>query len=288
MSNVLFDTPGPRTVARHRLYTVLASLALLLVLAGVLWILFDAGELEYDRWEFALTPAYLQVLGEGTLTTLSQAAMAIVLAIVFGVLFGVGKLSDHTWVRWPCWVVVEFFRAVPLLLLIVFVYFAYGIGQDGIGAYWSLVIGLLLYNGAVIAEILRAGVLAVPTGQSEAAYALGLRKTQVMSIIQLPQAVKIMLPALISQFVVALKDTSLGFYVVAPGLTYVGRQIWGEFGNQFQVVTVLAAVYISLNLALSGLATLAQRRLVGETSPLDLTRVGNMQGGENTGSGAMI
>jgi len=285
MSNVLFDTPGPRTIARHRLYTVVASLALLAVVAGLLWILFEAGELEYDLWEFAVTPSFLGVLGGGTLTTLSQAAAAIALATVFGVVFGVGKLSDRAWVRWPCWLVVEFFRAVPLLLLIVFVYFAYGIGEGGIGAYWSLVIGLLLYNGAVVAEILRAGVLAVPRGQSEAAYALGMRKTQVMSIIQLPQAVKIMLPALISQFVVALKDTSLGFYVVAPGLTYVGRQVWTEFGNQFQVATVLAAIYIVLNLILSGIATLLQRRLVGETSPLDLTRVGNMQGGENTGGG---
>lgn len=285
MSNVLFDSPGPRTVARHRLYTVAASLALLAAAAGVFWILLDRGELEYELWEFVVTPAYLAVLAEGTLTTLSQAGAAIALAIVFGVLFGVGKLSEHVWVRWPCWVVVEFFRAVPLLLLIVFVYFAYGLGQGGIGAYWSLVIGLLLYNGAVIAEILRAGVLAVPKGQGEAAYALGMRKTQVMSVVQLPQAVKIMLPALISQFVVALKDTSLGFYVVAPGLTYVGRQVWGEFGNQFQVATVLAAIYIALNLVLSGVATLVQRRLVGEQSPLDLTRVGNQQGGENTGGG---
>ncbi len=282
MSSVLFDSPGPRTVARHRGYNLVAVVVLLALAAVVAWVLSDRGELAYSLWEPFVTPSFLQVLLEGMLTTLSMAAAAIGLAIVFGVVFGIGKLSDHRWVRWPSWVVVEFFRAVPLLLLITFIFFAYGVG-DGIGAYWSLVLGLMLYNGSVIAEILRAGVQAVPRGQSEAAYALGMRKTQVMSIVALPQAIKIMLPALISQFVVALKDTSLGFYIAAPGLTAVGRAIWGEFGNQLQTATVLALIYIVLNLVLSGLATLAQRRLVGEHSPIDLDRVGNMQGGENTG-----
>jgi glutamate transport system permease protein len=188
---------------------------------------------------------------------------------VFGVLFGVGKLSDHRWVRWPCWLVVEFFRAVPLLLLIIFVFYSYGAG-DGFGSYWSVVIGLTLYNGAVLAEVFRAGVLAVPPGQAEAAYAIGMRKTQVMTLILLPQAVKIMLPAIISQCVVALKDTSLGYYVLAPGLTTVGRQIWTQFGNQLQTAIVLAAIYILVNLLLSWIATLVQRKLVGEKKQLDV------------------
>lgn len=272
MSNVLFDSPGPRTVARHRVYTLVAVLALAALAAAVVWVLWTNDELAYEPWEFVLTPAYLQVLGQGTWTTLTQAVAAIALALVFGVVFGVGKLSDHAWLRWPCWAVVEFFRAVPLLLLIVFIFFAYGVG-DGIGAYWSLVIGLMLYNGAVVAEILRAGVLAVPKGQGEAAYAIGMRKTQVMGIVLLPQAVKIMLPALISQFVVALKDTSLGFYIAAPGLTYVGRQIWTELGNQFQVAVVIAAIYIVLNMILSAIATAAQRRLVGDGNTLDMMTI---------------
>jgi glutamate transport system permease protein len=287
MSNVLFDSPGPRTVARHRVYTLVAALVLLAIAAGVLWVLWTNDELAYEPWEFVVTPAFLQVIGQGTWTTLTQAAAAIGLALVFGVIFGVGKLSDHAWLRWPCWAVVEFFRAVPLLLLIVFIFFAYGVG-DGIGPYWSLVIGLMLYNGAVVAEILRAGVQAVPKGQGEAAYAIGMRKTQVMSIVLLPQAVKIMLPALISQLVVALKDTSLGFYIAAPGLTYVGRQIWTELGNQFQAAVVIAAIYIVLNLLLSGLATVVQRRLVGDEGTLDMMTVdtGGAAAGYNAGGTA--
>jgi glutamate transport system permease protein len=193
--------------------------------------------------------------------------------VIFGLLFGAGKLSDHGWVRWPCWAVVEFFRAVPVLLLMVFIFFSYGVG-DGFGAYWSVVAALTLYNGSVLAEVFRAGVLAVPRGQSEAAYAIGMRKTQVMTNVLLPQAVKIMLPAIISQCVVALKDTSLGYYILAPGLTAVGKQIYTEFGNQFQTVIVIASVYIAANLVLSFVATLVQKRFVGEKKPLEVSMVG--------------
>jgi glutamate transport system permease protein len=260
MSSVLFDTPGPRTRARHRMYAIVAGIALVGLSAWFVKVLYDNGELAYDLWEPFLTPAYIDVLFHGLLDTLAMAASAILLAVVMGAVLGVGKLSDHRLVRLPCWLVVEFFRAVPVLLLIIFLF----LGPLGLAPYWSVVVGLTLYNGAVLAEIFRAGVLAVPKGQAEAAYALGMRKTQVMMQIQLPQAVKIMIPAIISQCVVALKDTSLGFYVLAPGLTTVGRQIWTEFGNQFQTAVVLSAIYIACNLVLSALATWVQRKYVGE------------------------
>ncbi|MDF1605723.1 amino acid ABC transporter permease [Nocardioides sp. YIM 152315] len=263
-STVLFDTPGPRTRARHRLYALVSGVVLIGLLAWLVWYLYDQGELEYDLWEPFLTPAYLEVLWQGLLDTLAMAVLAILLAVVMGFVLGVGKLSDHRLVRWPSWLIVEFFRAVPLLLLIIFLF----LGPAGLTSYWSVVVGLTLYNGAVLAEITRAGVLAVPKGQVEAAYALGMRKTQVMVSIQLPQAVKIMIPAIISQCIVALKDTSLGYYVLAPGLTTVGRQIWTEFGNQLQTALVLAATYIVCNLILTALATWAQRRLVGERKPI--------------------
>jgi glutamate transport system permease protein len=287
MSSVLFDTPGPRTRARHRVYSIVAGVALLAALAGVVLFLQDRGELEYELWEPFVTPDFLEALLDGLVSTLQMAATAVLMAVVIGVVLGVGKLSDHRLVRWPCWLVVEFFRAVPLLLLIVFIFFAYGTG-DGIGSYWSVVIGLTLYNGAVLAEVFRAGVLAVPRGQAEAAYALGMRKTQVMVTVLLPQAVKIMLPAIISQCVVALKDTSLGYYVLAPGLTTVGRSIWTEFGNQFQTATVLAATYIALNFLLSMLATWAQKRFVGERTPIVAVGAGAQGegGGQPVGGGA--
>ena len=273
-TSLLFDAPGPRTRARHRAYTVVAA-ALLAVLVGwAVWRLYTTGQFEYDKWEVFVTPAYLQaLLVDGLVQTLQMAFSAVLLAVVLGVVLGVGKLSDHGWVRWPCWAVVEFFRAVPVLLLMIFIFFSWGISRDAGGAYWSVVIALMLYNGAVLAEVFRAGVLAVPAGQAEAAYAIGMRKTQVMSIVLLPQAVKIMLPAILSQCVVALKDTSLGYAVAAPGLTRIGTRVYQQFDNEIPTAFVLAALYVAVNLVLTALATVVQKRLVGEKKPLEVSMV---------------
>lgn len=277
-SSVLFDAPGPRTRARHRVYTIAGALLVLGVLALTVQRFYDYGQFEYSLWEPFLTPEYIQaLLVDGLLKTLQMAALSIIFAVVLGVVLGIGKLSEHAWVRWPSWLVVEFFRAVPVLLLMIFLFFAYGVGQDGIGAYWSVVIALTLYNGSVLAEIFRAGILAVPAGQAEAAYAIGMRKSQVMGIVLMPQAVKIMLPSIISQCVVALKDTSLGYAISAPGLTFVGKQIYGEFANQVQAALVVTAIYVAVNLVLTGIATWVQRKFVGEKR-LSVSMVGDAAG----------
>jgi len=279
---VLFDAPGPRAVSRHRVYTVVAIVVLVAVLGWVVWRLDAEGQLAYELWEPFVTPSYMEaLLVDGLLKTIQMAASAVLLGVVFGLAFGVGKLSDHAVVRWPCWAVVEFFRAVPVLLLMILIFFSWGINHDETGSYWTVVAALMLYNGAVLAEVFRAGIQAVPAGQSEAAYAIGMRKTQVMTIVLLPQAVKIMLPAIISQMVVTLKDTSLGYVVAAPGLTYIGGQIYRGFQNQVQTAIVLAALYITVNLLLTWLATWLQKRLVGEKKPLEVSMVGNLDGGRN-------
>ena len=267
--SVLFDAPGPKTAARHRLYALLTYAALAGLVALFVWRMQASGQLDYERhWEVFLTPAYLEVLLSGLVDTLQMAAVAIVLAVVFGLVFGVGKLSEHRWLRWPSWLVVEFFRAVPVIILMIFLASAFSYGDGPLSRFWCVVLALTLYNGAVLAEVFRAGINAVPRGQVEAAYALGMRKSQVMGQIQLPQAVKTMLPALISQCVVALKDTSLGAIIVAPGLTYVYDQITGEFRNQVAATLVVTAIYVTVNLLLTALATWVQRRYVGERRPL--------------------
>ncbi|WP_436698191.1 amino acid ABC transporter permease [Nocardioides sp. BYT-33-1] len=290
--SVLFDAPGPRTIARHRVYGVVTVLAILAGIVSLVAFMNAEGELAYEKWEQFVTPKYVEaLLVDGLLKTLQMAFTSIVLAVVFGVVFGVGKLSDHRPVRWACTLVVEFFRAVPVLLLMIFIFFSWGVG-DGFGPYWSVVFALTLYNGSVLAEVFRAGVLAVPKGQAEAAYAIGMRKTQVMNLVLLPQAVKIMLPAIISQCVVALKDTSLGYYIIAPGLTYIGKAMWTEFpGTHLQTAIVLSFLYISVNLVLTAIATWVQRRFVGEHRRLDVgmtALTGLSTHGENTGGGAGI
>jgi glutamate transport system permease protein len=280
-TSVLFDVAGPRTRARHRIYTLVSAVVLLGLVAFVLLRMSSTGQLDYAKWEPFVTPSYLNALLDGVLKTVQMAFSSILLAVVFGLVFGIGKLSDHAWLRWPCWAVVEFFRAVPVLLMMIYIFLTYGAGGSGIGSYWSVVIALTVYNGAVLAEVFRAGIQAVPKGQAEAAYALGLRKSQVMMSVLMPQGVKIMLPAIISQCVVALKDTSLGYVILAPGVTRVGKSIFLEFQNQVQAAIVIAAIYILLNLAVSSVATWAQKRFVGEKSVLAVD-------GTNTGDGAVV
>lgn len=282
MSNsVLFDVPGPAARARHRIYTVVGTVGIVAMVAWAMWQLQRKGQFEYELWEPFVTPDYLRALFvDGVLKTVQMAFGAVIGAVLMGVVLGLGKLSDHAFIRWPAWVVVEFFRALPVLLMMIFVYFAFFIDlQDPWSGFLAVVTALTLYNGAVLAEVFRAGVLAVPRGQAEAAYAIGMRKSQVMGLILLPQAVKIMLPAIISQCVVALKDTSLGYAIVAPGLTYVGKQIYIEFHNHVPTMFVISAIYIVLNLILTWLATLVQKRFVGEKKILEVSAVADLDVG---------
>lgn len=257
MSAVLFDVPGPKARRRYRIIAVVWVAVLVTVAAAAVWKLYTENQFTARQWEPFVTPRLMLELLKGLGWTILAAVLAIIPAVFFGLLFGVGKLSDHAAVRWPSWLVVEFFRAVPLLMLIIFIWSVRGFPR---GDFVALVLGLILYNGSVLAEIVRAGVNAVPKGQAEAAYSVGLRKTQVMTIVQLPQAIKIMLPSLVSQCIVALKDTSLGFYVLAPGLTYAGRELWRTFNNYLAVAIVLGIIYIVLNLLLTRLASYLDRR----------------------------
>lgn len=272
MSSVLFDAPGPRARARHRIYTVISALVIL----GLVYLAFRQldrrGQFAYDLWEPFVTPRIINFLLEGLGKTVLAAVLAIGFSLLFGVVFGVGKLSEHRALRWPSWLFVEFFRAVPLLMLIIVTWYALG-ADIGTMAFWSLVIGLTLYNGAVLAEVFRAGINALPKGQSEAAYAIGMRKSQVMRIVLIPQAVKIMLPAIINQAVTALKDTTLGYAITAPGVAYAGKQVYTEFHNILQAAVVLALIFVIINLALARIATYLERRLAGGKK-LNLTAVG--------------
>jgi len=264
-SSVLFDAPGPKTRVRHRIYTVVF---LLLVVGALYWMYrkFDeAGQFEDRIWERLTGENVGRELRKAFVGTVKAAALSILFALVVGFLLAVGRLSDHRWIRIPCVAIVEFFRAVPLLLLIIFLFVFIQQNADfdrQTNALFALVGGLTLYNGAVLAEVFRAGINAVPRGQSEAAYAIGMRKTQVMTMILTPQAVKFMLPAIISQCVVALKDTSLGFACsYTPELVSSGKRIAQFDGSYLMTFLVIAAIFIALNSCLSALAFYLERRL---------------------------
>jgi glutamate transport system permease protein len=280
-AGVMFDAPGPKTVARHRVYTAIVVVVLLALAAWAVKRLYDAGQFEYELWEPFVTPNIMQAIGEAWLDTITMAVLAVLGALVFGLVFGVAKLSEHKPVRWTSWLVVEFFRAVPVIMLMTFSFYAvFNSMSIERGAYWSVVLSLTVYNGAVLAEVFRAGINALPRGQAEAAYAIGMRKTQVMNLILLPQAVKIMIPAIISQMVVALKDTSLILIVFGVGLTKILKQLPLSFNNIVPTTLVIAGLYVLTNLVLTAIATWAQRRFVGEKDMLKVSMVGEADRGQ--------
>ena len=267
-TSVLFDVPGPRARRRQRIGTIVGLLLIAALVALVLWRLGANGQLAPDRWAVLFDPAagVPQALGEALLNTLAVAAVGMVAATVLGALLAVGRLSDHAWVRIPVGAVIEFFRAVPLLVLILFCLLFLPTTGVPMTAFRALALGLTLYNMAVLAEIFRAGILSVDRGQREAAFALGMRKTQVMTLVLLPQAVRRMLPVLVAQLVVLLKDSSLGFIVGYVELLRQARSLVEffnfQFGSQytFQLYVAAGLIYIVLNVLLSQLARTIEKR----------------------------
>ena len=254
---VLYDHPGPRAKTRNNVLTVVFGIALLALLWWI-WHSFDQkGEWEGSLWKpFTQGGTWTNYILPGLKNTLYAAAVAMVLSLVFGVIFAVGRLSDHAWVRIPAGAVVEFFRAVPLLLLMFFIFFGIPfLTQEPMSVFWAVVGGLTLYNGSVLAEAFRAGVRAVPGGQSEAAYAIGMRKGQVLAGILIPQAVRTMLPVIVSQLVVLVKDTALGYIISYNELLQLGVNTLGaNDANIVQAALVAAAIYIAVNATLTSIA----------------------------------
>ncbi|MFC4126706.1 amino acid ABC transporter permease, partial [Nocardia rhizosphaerae] len=264
-ASVLFDAPGPRARLRHHLYSVLVVLALI----GAGWWLYTAfaakGQFTAAKWEpFLDSQVWETYILPGLEGTITAAAISIVGSVIFGMIFGILRLSDHAWVRWTAGTIVELARAIPVLILMIFLFsfFAdYKVFPSDQLALAAVVIALIIYNSSVIAEIVRAGILSLPKGQTEAAVALGLRKNQLMRLILLPQAVTAMLPALVSQMVVVLKDTALGYQITYVELVRSGAQVGAALGNPVPALIVVALLMISLNIALSFLATRIEKRL---------------------------
>jgi glutamate transport system permease protein len=265
---VLFDLPGPKARARIRIGTVIGTLLVVAIIAFVLVRLGRNGQLDPQRWSVLFDPSsgVPQALGEALLRTLRVAAVGMVFATLFGLLLAVGRLSDHRPVRIAVTAVVEFFRAIPLLVVIFALYFVLPSFGVRLSAYAALTGGLILYNMAVLAEIFRAGILSVDRGQAEAAYGLGLRKSQVMRLVLVPQAVRRMLPVLVAQLVVLLKDSSLGFIIGYFELLRQARSLveffTPRFGNEytFQLYVAAGLIYIIVNVLLSQLARYVERR----------------------------
>lgn len=264
-SSVLFDAPGPRARARHRLIAVGGGIVLAGLLAYVLVALGRNGELTAAKWSpFLEWSTWRYYLLLGLANTLKAAALSIVLALVFGIVFGVGRLSDNRSIRWVSGLVVEFFRSVPVLIMMIFFFGVYANNQvfsAETNPFAAVVTGLTLYNGSVIAELVRSGVHSLPKGQAEAGLSVGLTRGQTMRAIQLPQALTAMLPALVSQLVVITKDTALGYIITFPELLQQANNLASLNSNVIPAFVVVGLMFIVLNNLLTWVAGKVEARV---------------------------
>ena len=267
-TTVLYDAPGPVARRRSRIVSVVGVVLVLALVGYVLYLLgrprvsangaVTPGVLDPSRWDILQDLALWRAIGRGWLNTLRAAALASVLAIVVGVLFSFLRTARSRWVRVPTTVVLEFFRGMPVLLMMLFILLVFSTG-----AFWAVVIALSIYNGALIGEALRAGIASLPKGQREAGLALGLTPTSTRFLIEFPQAFRQMLPIILAQLVVLLKDTSLGYIVgyvelTRQGLTYLGTYYGSRY--TFTLFAVVLVVYLVTNLLLSWVVRIVDRR----------------------------
>lgn len=264
MSSVLYDVPGPRAIARNRVLGAITIVVVAAILGVLVWRLIDTGQFTAEKWQaFTYTNVWIK-FAEATLATLAAFAAAAVGALVLAFVLAIGRMSEHAWIRWPFTAIVELLRAVPVLIFMFLLYYGLPVLGIRMEPYWAVVIALIAYNGSVLSEVIRAGVESLPRGQSEAGYAIGLRKAGVMRLILLPQAIRAMMPVIIAQLVVTLKDTALGFIITYPELLFYAKYLGSQsdIGSPIVPATIVAgAIYIGLCLLLSAVATTVEKRL---------------------------
>ncbi|MDQ2969319.1 MAG: amino acid ABC transporter permease [Actinomycetota bacterium] len=214
-----------------------------------------------DTWPMFADPAIWRFLGEGLLQTITLSVASVAVSFVVGLMFALGRLSSRRWISWPATAYIEGIRSLPVLLLIVYFgikgssLFRPFLGPDfELPRFWAGVLGLSLYTSAVLAEIIRAGVLSLPRGQSEASRALGLSYPQAMRFVILPQALRLMVPAMMGQLTTVIKDTSLVGTIGVFDLLRQGRTIYTQFFNPVEVLVIVATIYFVICFVLSQLS----------------------------------
>ena len=267
MSTVLYDVPGPRA---RRLARIVGVLIALVVAGALAWVIVSLalprtgadgsprpGYFDWSRWDIVNDRAFWRAVGSNYLNTLRMAGLGAVLAIVAGVLFSFGRTARTALVRVPTTIVLEFFRGMPVLLMMLFVLLVFSTGS-----YWAGVLALGLYNGAIIGEILRSGIAALPRGQREAGLTVGLTPLATRFLIEFPQAARNMLPIIIAQLVVLLKDTALAYVIAYDELLRLVPKLSNFYGDRYRlsIFLIVLVVYLATNLLLSWVARIVAAR----------------------------
>jgi len=257
LEDILFGAPSPQARKITQVVSLIAAAGLIALAAGVVWRFHSAGQLEARFWEFFAWPTTWAFLGRGLLGTLTSSAMAAVIALSLGLVLLAGRLARPRIVRWPSIAVIEFLRGTPTLLLIYVCFLVLPAAGIKLGTYWMLTLPIGLSTAAVVAEVYRAGVLAVPRGQTDAARSLGLTEVQVFRFVVFPQALRYIVPALVAQLVIVVKDTTFGYIVTYGELMQNAKVLIANYHALVPVYLVVAVLYCLVNYAISR----ASRRL---------------------------
>ncbi|ARF17904.1 amino acid ABC transporter permease [Sporosarcina sp. P18a] len=216
------------------------------------------GGYEYD---FSVISQNMDIFIEGALKTLEISAIALLLAIPMGIIIGMGRISRNRFIRILSSAYVEVMRGVPLLVLLIWIFFVLGQFLK-LGSYWASIIGLAVFTAAFIAEIVRSGIQGVPRGQMEAARSSGMTYWQAMRLIVLPQAFRRVLPPLASQFIMLIKDSSLISVIGATELTLNAKNLVATSMRSIEVWTFIGFVYFAMTFTLSMIIRAIEQKLL--------------------------
>lgn len=260
VKNALYEPPGPKTRRVITIVTVLSLLLLSALLVAVIRQFYVTGQLDKKYWSFFAKGTTWIFLGKGLLGTLEAAVVSGIVTFCAGFLMMIGRISRYKAARGISTALIEFTRGVPTLL---FIYFFFLVAPQlglGLSAFWKIVLPVSISASGVVAEALRSGVNAVPKGQKEAAMSLGLRDHKVFLKIVFPQAIRYVIPALIAEMVIVVKDTTFAYVVNFPDLMQNARVLISNYDSMLSVYLLVAVVYILINYLLNRLSALTARR----------------------------
>ncbi len=213
------------------------------------------------QYDWSVISRNMDVFIDGALKTLEISALALLIGIPIGIIVGMGRVSRNKVIRLLSSIYVEVMRGVPLLVLLIWIFFVLGQFLK-LGAYWGAILGLAIFTGAFIAEIVRSGIQGVPKGQMEAARSSGMSYTQAMRYIILPQAFRRVLPPLASQFIILIKDSSLVSVISAADLTLNAKNLVATSFRSLEVWTFVAVIYFIMTFSLSLIIRYFEKRLL--------------------------
>ncbi|MBC9786165.1 amino acid ABC transporter permease [Heliobacterium chlorum] len=217
--------------------------------------------MEASKWMILFEPKNLKFLMQGLQWTIELALVSIALSLFFGMVICALRISQFRFLRYPAFFYIESLRNLPLILLIFFTYFALPVIGVNLSKFWAAVVAFTIFTSALVAEIIRGGIQSIPKGQWEAARSQGFTYLQTMVFIIMPQALRKMIPPLLSQFITLTKDTSYATIIGLQELTGQASLTFIEYNNPIQTLLLVACIYFIINFAMSRLGRLVEQRM---------------------------